>query len=209
MHLHAGRRLSSCAHPDRCFRYNPRMLKTVAAIALAAGVFTAPAQQASSPAQPTAAACPTTTTLDDLIKALYAAVSGPYDQDRTCFRDLFLPDARLSPSAKPQTAALPLATSPSRTGSTRSASAPRAISSRRGQPQRSRPTAISPTSGPPMSRARNSTASPLHAASTAFRLSLTARGGAFRPSSGRRKHRRRLFRQNIYHELCNADPRRS
>jgi hypothetical protein len=53
------------------------------------------AQQSS--AAPT---CPPTTTLDDLTKALYAAVSGPYDQDRTCFRDIFLPDARLSPIAK-------------------------------------------------------------------------------------------------------------
>jgi hypothetical protein len=50
------------------------------------------AQTASS-----AATCPTTATLDDLIKATDAAVSGPANKDRTCFRALFLPDARLIP----------------------------------------------------------------------------------------------------------------
>jgi len=65
---------------------------------LAAGVL-APATHAQAPAAP---ACPSTKTLDDLVTALYAAVSGPYGQDRTCFRDLFLPDARLSPIAKAQ-----------------------------------------------------------------------------------------------------------
>jgi hypothetical protein len=68
--------------------------------ALSAGAI---AQQ-PAPSAPTtpasAASCPTTTTLDELTKAIYAAVSGPYDKDRTCFRDLFLPDARLSPIAK-------------------------------------------------------------------------------------------------------------
>jgi hypothetical protein len=42
-------------------------------------------------------ACPPTTTLDELIKAIDAAVSGPGDQDRTCFRALFTADARLIP----------------------------------------------------------------------------------------------------------------
>jgi len=46
------------------------------------------------PASPT---CPTTATLDQLITAIDAAVSGPANQDRTCFRELFLPDARLIP----------------------------------------------------------------------------------------------------------------
>jgi hypothetical protein len=41
--------------------------------------------------------CPSTATLDQLIKAIDAAVSGPGNQDRTCFRALFLPDARLMP----------------------------------------------------------------------------------------------------------------
>jgi hypothetical protein len=41
--------------------------------------------------------CPSTATLDQLIKAIDAAVTGPADRDRTCFRALFLPDARLIP----------------------------------------------------------------------------------------------------------------
>jgi len=40
------------------------------------------------------------TTLDELIKALDDAVSGPGDKDRTCLRNLALPDARLSPLTK-------------------------------------------------------------------------------------------------------------
>jgi hypothetical protein len=58
-----------------------------------------PSSLIAQQAQPSAT-CPPVTTLEDLTKALYAAVSGPYDQDRTCFRDLFLPDARLSPITK-------------------------------------------------------------------------------------------------------------
>ena len=42
-------------------------------------------------------ACPSTATLDQLIAAIDAAVSGPGNQDRTCFRQLFTPDARLIP----------------------------------------------------------------------------------------------------------------
>lgn len=42
-------------------------------------------------------ACPSTATLDDLIKAIDAAVSGPGNKDRTCFRAIFLPDTRLIP----------------------------------------------------------------------------------------------------------------
>ena len=42
-------------------------------------------------------ACPSTATLDQLITAIDAAVTGPADKDRTCFRALFLPDARLIP----------------------------------------------------------------------------------------------------------------
>jgi hypothetical protein len=44
--------------------------------------------------------CAETTTLDDLIKALDDAVSGPADKDRSCMRELLLPDAHLSPIAK-------------------------------------------------------------------------------------------------------------
>lgn len=41
--------------------------------------------------------CPATATLDQLIKAVDAAVSGPANKDRTCFRALFLPETRLIP----------------------------------------------------------------------------------------------------------------
>jgi len=41
--------------------------------------------------------CPSTATLDQLITAIDAAVTGPADRDRTCFRALFLADARLIP----------------------------------------------------------------------------------------------------------------
>jgi hypothetical protein len=44
--------------------------------------------------------CPSSKTLDDLIKALDDAVSGPADKDRTCMRQLLLPDARLIPVGK-------------------------------------------------------------------------------------------------------------
>jgi hypothetical protein len=44
-----------------------------------------------------AAICPSTATVDQLITAIDAAVSGQADKDRTCFRALFLPDARLIP----------------------------------------------------------------------------------------------------------------
>jgi hypothetical protein len=46
------------------------------------------------------ASCPATKTLDDLVKALDDAVGGPVDKDRTCLRQLLLPDARLIPVSK-------------------------------------------------------------------------------------------------------------
>jgi hypothetical protein len=53
---------------------------------------------AQSPApQPPATACPSTVTLDRLIAAVDTVVSGPANQDRTCFRQIFTPDARLIP----------------------------------------------------------------------------------------------------------------
>jgi hypothetical protein len=59
----------------------------------------APALRAQSPdTQPAPPqACPSTATLDQLITALDSAVSGPGNKDRTCFRALFAPDARLIP----------------------------------------------------------------------------------------------------------------
>jgi hypothetical protein len=75
------------------------MLRLPVAVALAAVLIT-PTLHAQSPApQPAAptAACPSTATLEQLVTAIDAAVSGPANQDRTCFRALFLPDARLIP----------------------------------------------------------------------------------------------------------------
>jgi hypothetical protein len=75
------------------------MRRPIPAFALAAALLVptlsaqAPAPQPTTPAQ----ACPPTTTLDELVKALDDAVSGPADKDRTCFRALFIPEARLSP----------------------------------------------------------------------------------------------------------------
>jgi len=67
------------------------------ALALAVAVL-APTLHAQAPETPAApAACPSTATLDQLITAIDAAVSGPANKDRACFRDLFLPDARLIP----------------------------------------------------------------------------------------------------------------
>ncbi|HEX3438607.1 MAG TPA: hypothetical protein VHT24_17690 [Pseudacidobacterium sp.] len=48
----------------------------------------------------TTASCPSTKTLDDLIKALDDAISGPADKDRTCLRQLLVPEARLIPVGK-------------------------------------------------------------------------------------------------------------
>ena len=59
------------------------------------------ATTASSWAQ-TTPSCPTTATLADLIKAVDDAVSGPANEDRTCLRQVLLPDARLIPIAKGQ-----------------------------------------------------------------------------------------------------------
>jgi hypothetical protein len=58
--------------------------------------------QTAAPAQTSPAAlapmpCPPTTTLDQLIIALDAAVSGPANKDRACMKQLLLPTARLIP----------------------------------------------------------------------------------------------------------------
>jgi hypothetical protein len=46
---------------------------------------------------PTTTPCPPTHTLDQLITALDNAITGPANKDRACWRQLFLPDARLIP----------------------------------------------------------------------------------------------------------------
>ena len=58
-------------------------------------LFVAPAVFAQS--APAPAACPPIPTLDKLIVALDDAVSGPGNKDRTCMRQLMLPEARLIP----------------------------------------------------------------------------------------------------------------
>ena len=77
-------------------------MKHIAILLALSGVVvcTAASAQPGVASAPTTASCPSTKTLDDLAAAIYINVSGPYDQDRTCFRDMFLPDARLSPIGK-------------------------------------------------------------------------------------------------------------
>ena len=69
-------------------------------IALAAVLLAvAPTLPAQSPAAPPpiVVTCPSASTLDELVEAIDAAVSGPGNKDRTCFRGLFTSDARLIP----------------------------------------------------------------------------------------------------------------
>jgi hypothetical protein len=74
------------------------MRRFLVSLALIAGIL-GPALHAQSPGSPPApgAACLPSATLDELVTALDAAVSGPANKDRTCFRRLFLGDARLIP----------------------------------------------------------------------------------------------------------------
>jgi hypothetical protein len=58
------------------------------------------AQNSSPPTQTAAQPCPPSTTLEELTKALDDAISGPADKDRTCLRDLLLPEAHLTPIRK-------------------------------------------------------------------------------------------------------------
>ena len=73
------------------------MRKTVLFLTLVAALLT---PQLRAQVAPTTTACPSTATLDDLVKAIDSAVTGPADKDRTCFRELFLPEARLVPLGK-------------------------------------------------------------------------------------------------------------
>jgi len=83
------------------------MLKTAVMLVLAASLG-APASLRFQPRKrlgcsctsPAPAMCREATTLDELIKALDEAVSGPADKDRSCMSELLLPEARLSPIAK-------------------------------------------------------------------------------------------------------------
>lgn len=72
-------------------------MKLLSLILLALVVVAAPAGVAqATPPGP----CPPTANLDQLITAIDDAVSGPADKDRTCLRDVLLPDARLIPVSK-------------------------------------------------------------------------------------------------------------
>ena len=69
-------------------------------VALAAALLAVtPALHAQTPvaSPPIVVTCPSASTLDELVQAIDDAVSGPGNQDRTCFRGLFTPDARLIP----------------------------------------------------------------------------------------------------------------
>jgi hypothetical protein len=72
------------------------------------GVFIAAGFSLSSPAQngeaqrATEPACLATATLDDLVKGLDEAISGPANRDRSCLRQVMLPQARLSPVHREQ-----------------------------------------------------------------------------------------------------------
>jgi hypothetical protein len=72
-------------------------MKLLSSVLLAAFALAAPALLAQAAPPP---ACPPTANLDQLITAIDDAVSGPADKDRTCFRDVMLPDARLIPVSK-------------------------------------------------------------------------------------------------------------
>jgi hypothetical protein len=58
------------------------------------------AQSSAAESAQTAPACPPSATLDELSTALDSAIGGPANKDRTCLRQLFLPEARLSPIRK-------------------------------------------------------------------------------------------------------------
>jgi hypothetical protein len=74
------------------------MFRSALFLALSATLF-APALSAQTPVpdqpQATVPACLAAATLDQLPKALDDAISGPGDRDRTCLRQLMLPDVRL------------------------------------------------------------------------------------------------------------------
>ena len=55
--------------------------------------------QSEAKTQSIVPACGPSATLDQLIRSMDEAVSGPADKDRTCLRQLLLPEARLIPVA--------------------------------------------------------------------------------------------------------------
>jgi hypothetical protein len=75
-----------------------RLILSLPAIALC--VHALAAQTPSAPAPDSASTCLPAATLEDIPKAIDAAVSGPAGKDRACMRDLLLPGARLAPVTK-------------------------------------------------------------------------------------------------------------
>ena len=75
------------------------MRSTISLCLAAAVVLATPALhgQNADPKPQSTVNCPAATDLAGLIKALDDAISGPGDKDRTCLRELLLPDARLTP----------------------------------------------------------------------------------------------------------------
>jgi hypothetical protein len=77
-------------------------MKKIALSLFLAGAFLTPQLHAQTPPAPASATCLPSGTLDELIKAIDDAVSGPGDKDRACLKALLLPEARLSPLSKTQ-----------------------------------------------------------------------------------------------------------
>ena len=75
-------------------------MRKIALSLLLAGAFLAPQLHAQAPPAAASATCLPYGTLDELIKAIDDAVSGPADKDRACLKALLLPEARLSPVIK-------------------------------------------------------------------------------------------------------------
>ena len=75
-----------------------RLILSLPVIALC--VHSLAAQTPSASAPDSALACLPTTTLEEIPKAIDAAVSGPAGKDRACLRELLLPEARLAPITK-------------------------------------------------------------------------------------------------------------
>jgi hypothetical protein len=70
-----------------------RLMSSIALILLAVALH---AQDTVSKARPIVPACLPSTNLEELTKALDDAISGPADKDRTCLRQLLLPEAHLT-----------------------------------------------------------------------------------------------------------------
>jgi hypothetical protein len=76
-------------------------MRRIPVLLLFAAAVLAPAfsAQSSDVIVTTVPECLPTTTLDEMVKALDDAISGPANKDRTCLRQVLLPEARLTPMA--------------------------------------------------------------------------------------------------------------